>query len=125
MKEHNVTYIPTIAAVDKINQYRGWKKGSLPEPPAIVNKKKTFKEAISSGVAIGMGGDVGVFPHGENVLELELMVEYGLSIIDALKAATSVNAKAFHLDDHLGYLKDGFTADLVIKISLTFEKLNL
>src|SRR5689334_6010957 len=45
MKEHKVTYIPTIAAVDMINQYRGWKKGSQPEPPAIINKKKSFKEA--------------------------------------------------------------------------------
>ena len=61
-----------------------------------------------------MGGDVGVFPHGENALELELMVEYGLPVMDALKAVTSVNSKAFHLDSQLGYLKDGFTADLVI-----------
>ena len=114
MKEHKVTYIPTIAAVDMITQYRGWKKGSQPEPTAIINKKKSFKEAIASGVAIGMGGDVGVFPHGENALEIELMVEYGLPITDALKAATSVNAKAFHLDKELGYIKDGFTADLVI-----------
>lgn len=114
MKAHHVTYIPTIAAVDRINQYRGWKKGSQPEPPAVVNKKKSFKEAIASGVAIGMGGDVGVFPHGENALELELMVEYGLPVMDALKAATSVNAKAFHLDTQLGYVKEGFTADLVI-----------
>jgi len=114
MKEHKVTYIPTIAAVDMITQYRGWKKGSQPEPTAIINKKKSFKEAIASGVAIGMGGDVGVFPHGENALEIELMVEYGLPIMDALKAATSVNAKTFHLDKELGYIKDGFTADLVI-----------
>src|SRR6478752_7180950 len=113
MKEHKVTYIPTIAAVDMITQYRGWKKGSQPEPTTIINKKKSFKEAIASGVAIGMGGDVGVFPHGENALEIELMVEYGLPIMDALKAATSVNAKAFHLDN-LGYIKDGFIADLVV-----------
>jgi imidazolonepropionase-like amidohydrolase len=114
MKEHNVTYIPTIAAVDMITQYRGWKKGSQPEPVSIINKKKSFKEAIASGVAIGMGGDVGVFPHGENALEIELMVEYGLPIIDALKAATSVNSKAFHLSGQLGYIKDGFIADIVI-----------
>ncbi len=114
MKEHNVTYIPTIAAVEMINQYRGWKKGSQPEPAAITNKKKSFKEAIASGVTIGMGGDVGVFPHGENALELELMVEYGLPVMDALKAVTSINAKAFHLENQLGYVKDGFTADLVI-----------
>jgi imidazolonepropionase-like amidohydrolase len=114
MKEHNVTYIPTIAAVDMISQYRGWKKGVTPEPANVTNKKKSFKEAIASGVSIGMGGDVGVFPHGENVLEMELMVEYGMKTLDVLKAATSVNAKAFHLDNQVGFLKEGLKADLVV-----------
>ncbi len=114
MKDHNVTYIPTIAAVDMINQYRGWKKGTQPEPTAVVNKKKSFKEAIASGVTIGMGGDVGVFPHGENVLELELMVEYGLPVFDALKACTSINAKAFHLEKQVGSIKEGLKADIVV-----------
>lgn len=114
MKEHNVTYIPTVSAVDVISQYRGWKKG-VTEPPAnVLNKRKSFKEAIASGVAIGMGGDVGVFPHGENASEMELMVEYGLPVMDALKAATSVNSRAFHLDDRLGFLKPGFLADVVV-----------
>jgi imidazolonepropionase-like amidohydrolase len=114
MKEHNVTYIPTIAAVDMISQYRGWKKGVTPEPANVTNKKKSFKEAIASGVSIGMGGDVGVFPHGENVLEMELMVEYGMKTLDVLKAATSVNARAFHLDNQVGFLKEGLKADLVV-----------
>jgi imidazolonepropionase-like amidohydrolase len=114
MKEHNVTYIPTIAAVDMISQYRGWKKGVTPEPANVTNKKKSFKEAIASGVSIGMGGDVGVFPHGENVLEMELMVEYGMKTLDVLKAATSVNARAFHLDNQVGFLKEGWKADIVV-----------
>jgi imidazolonepropionase-like amidohydrolase len=114
MKEHNVTYIPTIAAVDMISQYRGWKKGVTPEPANVTNKKKSFKEAIASGVSIGMGGDVGVFPHGENVLEMELMVEYGMKTLDVLKAATSVNSRAFHLDNQVGFLKEGLKADLVV-----------
>ena len=114
MKEHNVTYIPTVSAVDVISQYRGWKKG-VTEPPAnVINKRKSFKEAIASGVAIGMGGDVGVFPHGENASEMELMVEYGLPVMEALKAATSINSRAFHLDDKLGFLKQGFLADVVV-----------
>jgi imidazolonepropionase-like amidohydrolase len=114
MKEHNVTYIPTLAAVDMISQYRGWKKGVSPEPANVSNKKKTFKEAIASGVAIGMGGDVGVFPHGENALEMELMVEYGMNHLDVLKAATTVNAKAFHLDTQIGAIKEGLKADVII-----------
>ena len=114
MKEHNVTYIPTIAAVDMISQYRGWKKGTLPEPERVTVKKKSFKEAIASGVAIGMGGDVGVFPHGENALEMELMVEYGMEPLQVLRAATSVNAKAFHLENQLGGIRAGMLADLVL-----------
>ncbi len=114
MKEHNVTYIPTIAAVDMISQYRGWKKGVTPEPTNVTNKKKSFKEAITSGVTIGMGGDVGVFPHGENALEMELMVEYGMKTMDVLKAATSVNARAFHLDKEVGFIKEGLKADVLV-----------
>jgi imidazolonepropionase-like amidohydrolase len=108
-----VTYFPTIAAVDMISQYRGWVKGKTAEPERVTIKKKSFKDAIASGVAIGMGGDVGVFPHGENVLEMELMVEYGMETLQVLRAATSVNAKAFHLDDKLGFIKPGHLADLV------------
>jgi len=114
MKEHNVTYFPTIAAVDVISQYRGWKKGVTPEPANVTSKKKSFKEAIASGVTIGMGGDVGVYPHGENVLEMELMVEYGMKTFDVLKAATSVNARALHMDNQVGFVKEGLKADLVI-----------
>ena len=114
MKEHNVTYIATVSAVDGISQYRGWKKGVTDPPANVINKRKSFKEAIASGVAIGMGGDVGVFPHGENASEMELMVEYGLPVIESLKAATSINSRAFHLDYKLGFLKQGFLADVVV-----------
>lgn len=114
MKEHNVTFFPTLSAVEMISQYRGWKKGVSPEPTSVINKKKSFKEALASGVTIGMGGDVGVYHHGENALEMELMVEYGMQPVDVLKAATSVNAKAFHLENNVGTLKPGLKADVVI-----------
>lgn len=114
MKERGVVLIPTLAADESIETYRGWIKGKTPEPIRIVNKKKSFTNALSSGVIIGMGGDVGVFAHGENVLEMELMVEYGMTPLDVLKSATSVNAKAFHLENQVGSIKPGLLADLVI-----------
>jgi imidazolonepropionase-like amidohydrolase len=114
MKEHQVIFMPTIAAVDKITQYRGWKKGIDPDPENVVRKKLSFKAALASGVTIGMGGDVGVFPHGDNVMEMELMAEYGMPNLDILKAATSVNARAMNWQDKLGHIKEGFLADLVI-----------
>jgi imidazolonepropionase-like amidohydrolase len=114
MKENNVTFYPTLAAVDMISQYRGWQKGVSPEPKSVSNKKKSFADALQAGVSIGMGGDVGVFAHGDNALEMELMVEYGMKPLQVLQAATSVNAKAFQLDNLLGLLKVGLKADLLI-----------
>jgi imidazolonepropionase-like amidohydrolase len=114
MKQHKVTYYPTVAAIDAINQYHGWKKGKDPEPAAVVNKKKTLTIAVNAGVTIGLGGDVGVFPHGENVYELELMGEYGgMKTIDLLRAATSVNARALHVDSEVGSIRVGLKADLM------------
>ena len=114
LKEYHVTFIPTIAAVEMISQYRGWVKGKTPEPERVKIKKKSFKDALASGVTIGMGGDVGVFTHGNNVLEMELMAEYGMKTIDVLKAATSVNSRAFHLDKSVGFIKAGYKADIII-----------
>lgn len=114
MKEHGVTFIPTISAVDMITQYRGWKKGTDADPPNITNKKKSFQAALRSGVSIGMGGDVGVFPHGQNSLEMERMVEYGMPALEVLKAATSVNAKAFGLEKQAGFIREGWGADIAV-----------
>ena len=112
MKEKNVAFCPTIAAGDAIERYKGWDKASGSESERIVNKRKSFALALQSGVDIVFGGDVGVFTHGENYRELELMVEYGMSPMNVLKSATSVNARVFHLDQ-LGQLKNGFLADII------------
>ncbi len=114
MIQHNVTYYATLGAVDAIQQYRGWKKGKEPEPALVQQKKKSFKIALDAGVAIGLGGDVGVYPHGENVYEMELMVEYGMKPMDILKAATTVNAKALHMENEIGRIKPGLLADIVV-----------
>ena len=114
MKEHHVTFYPTLAAVDAIQQYRGWKKGKDEDTPAIKLKKKSFKIALEAGVTIGMGGDVGVFHHGDNVYEMELLVAYGMKALDVLKAATIVNAQALHMENEIGRVKPGLKADLVI-----------
>jgi imidazolonepropionase-like amidohydrolase len=112
MIEHGVALCPTLAAGDAVEQYNGWQKGLDPDSDRIKNKKNTFKLALQSGVDIAFGGDVGVFSHGENYRELELMVSYGMDPVAALQSATSLNAKIFHLDK-TGEIKTGFLADLI------------
>lgn len=111
MAERHVGYCPTLAATEAISIYRGWKPGQ-PEPPAIRRKRESFRAALDAGVAICFGGDVGVFPHGNNVRELELMVDYGMTPAQAVHAATAGNADILGLDDR-GRIEPGLLADLI------------
>lgn len=113
MKEKNVALCPTLAAGEAIQQYGGWKKGTGTEPQSISNKKKSFQLALKSGVTICMGGDAGVFAHGENAREMELMVEYGMKPIDVLKSSTSVNADVFGIGNRFGRIRKDLFADLI------------
>lgn len=113
MKERGVALCPTLAATYAVTQYfDGWDGQNL-EPEKIINKRRMFKEALASGVTIAAGGDVGVFEHGENVRELELMVDYGMKELEVLRSVTSVNAVTFGLDE-LGMLKENYLADLIV-----------
>ncbi|MCJ7467094.1 MAG: amidohydrolase family protein [Maribacter sp.] len=112
MQEKGVAFCPTLAAGDAIERYKGWNTTLGPEPENITEKKKTFKLAIESGVSIIFGGDVGVFPHGENYRELQLMVAYGMQPIAVLQSATAINARVFHLNN-LGKLQKNYMADII------------
>src|SRR5687768_2350771 len=98
MKERNVALCPTLAIVSPAN---------------VERKRRVFKMALDAGVTISNGSDVGVFAHGDNARELEMMVQFGMPLIDALRSATSVNARVLHMSDKIGSVKSGLFADLI------------
>ena len=113
MKKRGVALCPTVAATDATAQYRGWNKGQSPMPPRIQQKHDSMQAALKAGVALAMGGDVGVFAHGDNAREMEQLVrDYGLTPLQVLRQATSGNAQIFRLSDR-GSIRPGLLADLV------------
>ncbi len=112
MQKHGIVLCPTLAAGDAIARYKGW-DGKAPLPPSLELERRAFSAARVAKVAICAGGDVGVFAHGENARELELMREYGMPALEVLSAATLVNARALHVDDKVGSIRAGLLADLV------------
>lgn len=111
MAAKHIAFCPTLAAGEAIARYRGW-NGAEPAPAGVVESRTAFRAALAAGVPICMGGDVGVFAHGENIREINAMAAGGMTPAAVLIAATSGNAQAFHLTDR-GAVKTGLLADLI------------
>lgn len=97
MKEHGTSLCPTLS-IAGANAAR---------------KREVFKAALEAGVTIASGSDVGVFAHGDNAREIETMVSFGMPVIDALRSATSVDARVLHMESKVGRVKAGLFADLI------------
>ena len=97
MKERGVALCPTLAIA-----------GANAE-----KKRRVFNLALQEGVTIASGSDVGVYAHGDNAREIETMVQWGMPLIDALRSATSIDARVLHMSDKIGSVKAGLFADLI------------
>jgi imidazolonepropionase-like amidohydrolase len=111
MAARKVALCPTLAAGEAIARYRGW-NGQAPAPAGVAQGRAALMLAVKAGVPICMGGDVGVFPHGENAREMLAMAAAGMGNAAVLAAATAGNARHFGLADR-GQVAPGLLADLI------------
>src|SRR4051795_11832492 len=112
MHDRHTALCPTIAASEAYARYFQHWDGKEPAPESVQENRRSFQLAMKAGVPICMGGDVGVFTHGENWLEMEAMQHAGMSPAQVLISATSRNAHILRLTDR-GEIRPGLLADLV------------
>jgi imidazolonepropionase-like amidohydrolase len=113
MAKAGVAYCPTLEAAEAVQSYRGLKKGIDPMPLSIQHKHASFTAALKAGVIICSGSDAGVYTHGTNARELELMAEYGMKPADVIRSATSVTAKMLGMGSIIGSIASGMHADII------------
>ena len=115
MKAKGVFLTPTLMATE-------WIMSKLENYPpelqakakaAAVARSEMFRNALKLGIKISFGTDAAVFPHGQNAKEFKLMVDFGMTPIDALRSATANDAELVGIAQKTGFLKKGKLADII------------
>ena len=112
MRDHGVVLCPTLTASESMARYSGWDE-SQKDHPRITGAKALMKRALKVGVTIACGSDVGVFSHGDNARELELLAAYGMKTEDVIRSATTIAARTLGKENELGRIAQGYLADLI------------
>jgi len=115
MKNKGTFLTPTLMATEwimsKIDNYPSALQAKAKAAGAA--RSEMFRNAVKMGVRISFGTDAAVFPHGQNAKEFKLMVDLGMTPIDALKSATANDAELLGLVQKVGTLEKGKLADIV------------
>lgn len=117
-KKHG-TYLVFDVYNDEFIREEGRKAGLLPETLekeklVAEAQRENFRRAVKAGAKIAYGTDAGIYPHGENGKQFAWMVKYGMTPLQAIRAATLEAAKLIGHADQIGSLKVGKAADLVV-----------
>jgi imidazolonepropionase-like amidohydrolase len=112
MAQKKIALCATLAASEAYARYFEKWTGQEPAPESVQENRRSFQLAMKAGVPICMGGDVGVYAHGENWLEMDAMRRAGMRPDQVLIAATSGNSRISNLGDR-GAIRPGLLADLV------------
>lgn len=118
MLERGTFLVPTLlapVAVVEIGEAGGMPDYGLKKARDLLDlHRESIRRAHRAGVRIAMGTDAGVMPHGTNLRELALMVEIGMTPMEAIVATTRTAAECLGWEDRVGTLEAGKLADLLI-----------
>lgn len=118
MKAQGTFLVPTLLAPVSVIEFAdelGMSEGSVEKSKEVLEAHTTsFTKAVNAGVKIAMGTDAGVFKHGTNLRELELMVEHGMTPMQAIVASTKTAAECLGYDNEIGTIETDKKADFII-----------
>ncbi|KAJ8120951.1 hypothetical protein O1611_g10227 [Lasiodiplodia mahajangana] len=124
MKEHNTIFVPTLSVYDQeLRRGSDYSESGEREFKQLLAHAKA---AYDKGIKLACGGDTGAFAHGENVRELEFMLDAGIPLLDVLQAATLHGWESCGADlcgRRFGSIEEGYAADIVALDGDLFEDL--